>query len=226
MTRLHILYDSVTFYEMKLKELEGYLQQVDVFEKPKVDLEQYPTTPHIAAHMLYTIDSTFGDIEGKLVGDLGCGCGVLSIGSCMLGSAMTIGFDVDGDALEIAARNCAEFEIQTCGLIQGDVEQIALCNRWRKTFDTIIMNPPFGTKNNRGIDLKFLQQAISMSNTAVYSLHKTATREHIKKKACEWGVKLEVLAELRFDLAASYKFHRKKTVDIEVDFIRIDCSNS
>lgn len=78
----------------------------------------------------------------------------------------------------------------------------------------------------QGIDLMFLQQAISMSNTAVYSLHKTATREHIKKKASEWGVQLEVLAELRFDLAASYKFHRKKTVDIEVDFIRVDCSNS
>ena len=155
MTRLYVLYDSVPFYKMKLKELEGYLQQVDVFEKPKVDLEQYPTTPHIAAHMLYTIDSTFGDIEGKLVGDLGCGCCVLSIGSCMLGSAMTVGFDVDGDALEIAARNCAEFEIQTCELIQGDVEQIALCDRWRKTFDTIIMNPPFGTKNNRGIYAKF-----------------------------------------------------------------------
>lgn len=75
-----------------------------------------------------------------------------------------------------------------------------------------------------GIDLMFLQKAISMSNTAVYSLHKTATREHIKKKASEWGVTLDVLAELRFDLAASYKFHRKKTVDIEVDFIRIDCS--
>lgn len=136
---------------MRLKELEGYLQQVDVFEKPKVDLEQYPTTPHIAAHMLYTIDSTFGDIEGKLVGDLGCGCGVLSIGSCMLGSAMTIGFDVDCDALEVAARNCAEFELQTCEFIQVDVEKIALCDRWRKAFDTIIMNPPFGTKNNRGI---------------------------------------------------------------------------
>ena len=68
---------------------------------------------------------------------------------------MTVGFDVDGDALEIAARNCAEFEIQTCELIQGDVEQIALCDRWRKTFDTIVMNPPFGTKNNRGIYTKF-----------------------------------------------------------------------
>ena len=63
-----------------------------------------------------------------------------------------------------------------------------------------------------------------MTRTAVYSLHKTATREHIKKKASEWGVNMEVLAELRFNLAASYKFHRKKTVDIEVDFIRIDWS--
>ena len=74
--------------------------------------------------------------------------------------------------------------------------------------------------------MMFLQKAICMSNTAVYSLHKTATREHIKKMALEWGVKMEVLAELRFDLAASYRFHRKKTVDIEVDFIRIDCSGS
>lgn len=33
---------------MKLKELESCLQQVDVFEEPKILLEQYPTTPHIA----------------------------------------------------------------------------------------------------------------------------------------------------------------------------------
>ena len=149
-----MLLDFVPFGEMRLKELEGYLQQVDVFEKPKVDLEQYPTTPHIASHMLYTIDTTFGDIEGKLVGDLGCGCGVLSIGSCMLGSAMTIGFDVDCDALEIASRNCAEFELQTYELLQCDVQQIAPWDTWSKAFDTIIMNPPFGTKNNRGIYLE------------------------------------------------------------------------
>ena len=77
-----------------------------------------------------------------------------------------------------------------------------------------------------GIDLLFLQRALNMANTAVYSLHKTATRDHIKKKAAEWGVQLEVLAELRFDLAATYKFHRKRSVDIEVDFIRFNCSSS
>lgn len=37
-----------------------------------------------AARMLYTIQSTFDDIEGKLVADLGCGCGVLSIGAAVL----------------------------------------------------------------------------------------------------------------------------------------------
>lgn len=33
---------------MKLKELESCLQQVDTFEEPKILLEQYPTSPHIA----------------------------------------------------------------------------------------------------------------------------------------------------------------------------------
>ena len=63
-----------------------------------------------------------------------------------------------------------------------------------------------------------------MSRGAVYSLHKTATREHITKKAAEWGTKVEVLAELRFGLAATYRFHRKRSVDVEVDFIRFVCT--
>lgn len=33
---------------MKLKELESCLQQVDVFEEPKILFEQYPTRPHLA----------------------------------------------------------------------------------------------------------------------------------------------------------------------------------
>ncbi|MEQ2240048.1 Methyltransferase-like protein 5 [Ilyodon furcidens] len=70
------------------------------------------------------------------------------------------------------------------------------------------------------MDMKFLRAALTMSKTAVYSLHKTSTREHIQKKANDWGVKMEVIAELRYDLPASYKFHKKKSVDIQVDFLR------
>ncbi|KAK2849887.1 hypothetical protein Q7C36_008670 [Tachysurus vachellii] len=203
---------------MKLKELESCLQQVDGFEEPKILLEQYPTGPHIAGCMLYTIHNTFDDIENKLVADLGCGCGVLSIGAAVLDAGLCIGFDIDSDALEIFKQNVEEFELPNIDMVQCDICSIG--SLYEKKFDTVIMNPPFGTKHNQGIDMQFLKTALSMSSGAVYSLHKTSTRDHIQKKASDWKVKMEVIAELRYDLPASYKFHKKKSVDIQVDFIR------
>ncbi|KAM4608985.1 rRNA N(6)-adenosine-methyltransferase METTL5 [Polymixia lowei] len=204
---------------MKFKELESCLQQVDVFEEPKILLEQYPTSPHIAACMLYTIHNTFDDIKGKLVADLGCGCGVLSIGAAMLDAGLCVGFDIDNDALEIFRRNAEEFEIANIDLVQCDMCSLEI-DAYAKKFDIVIMNPPFGTKHNQGMDMKFLRTALTMAKKTVYSLHKTSTREHIQKKANDWGVKMEVVAELRYDLPASYKFHKKKSVDIKVDFLR------
>lgn len=81
------------------------------------------------------------------------------------------------------------------------------------------MNPPFGTRD-KGVDLKFLITALSMANTAVYSLHKTSTRKYIMSMAKKMGVYSKVIAELRFDLPASYKFHKHDSVDIQVDLIR------
>ena len=91
-----------------------------------------------------------------------------------------------------------------------------------KRFDTVLMNPPFGTKpGNRGLDLAFARAGVLMARRAVYSLHKSATRQHVLRKAQEsWGLRAEVLAQLRFDLPASYSHHRKGCVDIEVDFVR------
>ena len=36
---------------MKLKELEIELQNVAIFEQPKIEYEQYPTTPHLAGKL-------------------------------------------------------------------------------------------------------------------------------------------------------------------------------
>ena len=44
--------------------------------------------------------------------------------------------------------------------------------------------------------------------------------QHIQKKSADWGVHMEVEAQLRYNLAASYRWHEKKSKDIEVDFIR------
>lgn len=97
-------------------------------------------------------------------------------------------------------------------------------SKWRKTFDTVLMNPPFGTKNNAGIDMKFLMSAFNLARNAVYSLHKTSTRKFIQRKANELGINAEVIATLRYNLDSTYKFHKQTTVDIEVDCWRFDVS--
>uniref|UniRef100_A0A8D1RSL5 Methyltransferase 5, N6-adenosine n=2 Tax=Sus scrofa TaxID=9823 RepID=A0A8D1RSL5_PIG len=65
-----------------------------------------------------------------------------------------------------------------------------------------------------GTDIAFLKTALEMARTAVYSLHKSSTREHIQKKAAEWKIKIDIIAELRYDLPASYTFHKKKSATI------------
>lgn len=205
---------------LRLRQLEEYLQQLDVFEKPKVSLEQYATSAHIASHMLYTAQSQFGDIEGKSLADLGSGCGVLSLGAKMLGAEYVVGFEMDSDAVSIQYNNCNDLELFV-EVVQCDVLQY-LPGKFEKYFDTVIMNPPFGTKNNAGIDMKFLETAIKLSSNAVYSLHKSSTRDYVLSKAAQLDARGTVIAELRYDLPRAYKFHKKTSVDIQVDFIRFE----
>lgn len=85
--------------KIKLKQLEGYLQSVDTFNKPKILLEQYITPSHIASHLLFEIQNNHDDLEGKLVGDMGSGTGMLSIGSAILGAEHVVGFEIDPEAI-------------------------------------------------------------------------------------------------------------------------------
>lgn len=107
---------------MRMRELENYLQQLDGFEKPKILLEQYPTSAHIASHILYTAQTIFGDIENCSVADLGSGCGVLSLGAKMLAASYVVGFEIDSDAIEIFSRNSEEMELSV-EAVQCDVLQ-------------------------------------------------------------------------------------------------------
>lgn len=206
---------------IRLKELEQWLQRIGVFENPKVNLEQYTTTPHLAACMLHTIHMTYDDIEDRCIADLGVGCGVLGIGCCMLGADYVLGVDIDQDALEICSANVKMLDISNMDLVQNDIHSLVVNpGRLEHAFDTVIMNPPFGTKNNAGIDMVFIKAGLQLSSSSVYSLHKTATREHILKKAAEWNIEAEVLAELRYNLDNTMRHHLKVSEDIKVDFYR------
>ncbi|GIL76696.1 hypothetical protein Vretimale_8826 [Volvox reticuliferus] len=206
---------------MKLKELHALMQDIAPFPWPKVDLEQYPTGPHLASRLLFAIDSSYDELAGRTVVDLGCGTAMLSIGAALLGSRHVVAVDIDPDAVEVAADNVAQFEDPLpIDFILADVRHLSH-QLPRLRADVVIMNPPFGTKL-KGADMAFLRAAFSVATTSVYSLHKSSTREFIAKTAKRdlGASSAEVLAMLRYDLPPTMKFHRQKSVDIEVDLWR------
>jgi rRNA N6-adenosine-methyltransferase METTL5 len=213
---------------MKLKELESLMQDIAPFANPKVDLEQYPTGPHLASRLLFTVANSFDEFQGQTVVDLGCGTAMLTIGAAILGAVHIIGVDIDQDALEIAQLNVDEFEDPLpIDFIQSDVTH--LLRHHHLSADTVIMNPPFGTRK-KGADAEFLTTAFQIARKSVYSLHKSSTREYIEKFA-KRGLaskrgSCQVLAQLRYDLPASYKFHKQKSRDIEVDLWRFEMGGS
>lgn len=103
-------------------------------------------------------------------------------------------------------------------LAEGVEDGIPLKNN---CVDTVLTNPPFGTKMNAGIDTQFLLTATRLARRAVYSFHKRSTRAFLTKIVGEWGYKVEIAAEMEFDIPQMYSFHQRKNKDIEVDLLRI-----
>ena len=206
---------------MKVKELEQHLSALKPFPRPKLPLEQYATDAHIAARMAFTGATSFDDFQGSVL-DLGCGCGMLSLAAVLVGAQRVVGVDIDAEALEQFQRNMEELEVEEADgveVIHADVR--TLPGLLRERFDTVMLNPPFGTKDNCGIDLAFLQVATQFATTAIYSMHKTSTRAHVLKKAEGWGWKAACLAQLKFEILNQFKFHKKERVYVDVDLIRL-----
>lgn len=226
----HAIVDYALLAAMKLKELHSLMQDIEPFPDPKIALEQYPTGPHLASRLLFTVANSYDEVEGQTVVDLGCGTGMLAIGAAMLGSPSVVGLDVDPDALATAQRNVDKFEglDAVVDLCLCDVRGLAAAPQppgqlLRQRVDTVVMNPPFGTRA-KGADSDFVRAAFRISRGTVYSLHKSSTRAHIQRLAVqELGAPAaEVLAELRYDLPPTYAFHKSKSKDIEVDLWRFE----
>src|SRR5512136_2711653 len=121
---------------MKLKRLEMTLQRVVGFSHPRPALEQYQTPAPLAARLLYHALMK-GDIEGKVICDLGSGTGMLAIGAALLGATSVKGIDVDKKAVDMAYKNAELFDADV-KFIVADVkdqtlpEVIGVC-------DTVIM---------------------------------------------------------------------------------------
>lgn len=208
--------------EMPDKKVMWMLNGLEGFGNPKIKLEQYATSSELAVSMVEMIDETVG-LDGVKVVDIGCGCGMLMTTIASLYEPESVlGIDVDEDALAICSRNLETADVQECcKTLQADIldpESVLPL----KEFDVAVINPPFGTKNNAGVDMKFVKMGLEMVRPggSVFSLHKSSTRDYILKTANKWeNVKAECCAQMRWKLPATYKFHKQKAVDIDVDLM-------
>lgn len=252
-----------------------FVLQVGAFSSPKIELEQYATTPDLAARILL-LAAANGDIEGKHVIDLGCGTCMLSIAAVCCGAASVLGVDMDADAIADAQANLEGLEMEEdVDIVLSDVGRFGMMCGMRQPprkcapamseaavteppvaaqaargtaaaatsageahvasttssaaapstgpklpIDTVIMNPPFGTRT-AGADVAFIVAAAQLRPRAIYSLHKTSTREFLVAKAVTLGYKAVAAAEMEFDLPKTYAFHKQASGTVAVDLLRM-----
>lgn len=180
---------------------------------PRIGLEQYTIPASIAADILFHAAVVYRDIAGKTVVDLGTGTGRLAIGAALLGARRTIALDIDPVAIDVARENSKLAKVDVEWII-GDLDAI------HGRFDTVIMNPPFGTKR-RHVDKIFLSKAMR-TGRVVYSIHKSATREHILTFIERRGGKVRAVYEYTLDIPRMFDHHRKRRHAVNVDCYRIE----
>jgi len=188
------------------------LQTVGSHPTPKVALEQYSVPADLAAEVLFRACYEFGDIEGKTVIDLGAGTGRLALGASMLGAEYAVGAELDQPALEVGARNCKRLGLKVDWVL-AEIETL------RGPVDTVIMNPPFGTRSPHA-DIRFLQTALRIGKV-VYSIHKTSTRKHLERWFGEHNSKANVILRADMEIPHQFSFHKKRRRYVEVDVFRI-----
>ena len=198
-------------------QLAIILSKFAVFEKSQLKLmkEQYATDSEAAAEAVWFAYMN-GDIQGKTVADFGCGTGLLGIAALLLGASKVYFVDNDNDAIQICRKNLAATvgeENDKPIIVSADIAE------FKERVDTVVQNPPFGTKTKHA-DRAFLLQAFKTA-TIVYSMHKIETADFVKKIAAANGFSVTNIMPLRLQLKATYEFHRSRMRMVDVGLFRI-----
>jgi len=186
---------------------------------PQISYEAYDLSPAAASNILFSADELFRDIRGCRILDLGCGSGILAIGAAILGAEDVVGIDINIESVRMARQNASQARV-TVDFIAGDIEAI------RGYFDVVVMNPPFGTRR-KGSDVVFLTKAMKVARR-VYSLHKSGelNRSFLTKTIERLGGKVDVVFNMRIEIARTYEFHRKEHFAVDVNLFRVTNESS
>lgn len=148
-------------------ELGNILCGLKAHPNPKYWLEQHSITANIAESVLFLAR---GDIENKVVYDLGCGTGRFAIGAALLGARRVCGIDVDEEVLDVARKNAQlvqrKWKLPAAKRIRWECQDVETV---KEKCDTVIQFPPFEK------DAAFFRKALSVADN-VYSLHRGSSK--------------------------------------------------
>ncbi|HII40830.1 MAG TPA: methyltransferase [Thermoplasmata archaeon] len=199
---------------MKKVQLERILQSLEAVPSPRPDIEQYPTPAGLAAEVAYIAHGK-GDIVGHRVLDAGCGNGVLGIAAKLLGAGEVVGVDLDPLAIQVAERNAKRAHV---GITWRHADVSAV----EGPFDTVLMNPPFGSQT-RHADLPFLDRALAVAST-VYSFHNGVTEDFVRRRIESLGGRITDRVDYAFPLPRAFRFHRDEVRRIPVVLLRTEAA--
>ena len=199
---------------MKLKRLEIELQKISGFENPKADLEQYLTPPDLAARFLFDA-FMHGDIEDLKILDLGCGTGMLSVGSALLGAEQVTGIDIDRKVLQTATENAEKFGLNTIEFREEKISPGQISD----AFDTAVMNPPFGAQQEHA-DRPFIEYALNAA-PVVWGIFNKGTIPFLKAYTKDIA-EITDMVSAKLTIPKQFFFHTKDQVDIPVECVRLE----
>jgi len=197
------------------KELELEVQKVPLYQKPKVELEQYVTDASIVAELVW-LAYMRQEVTDSRVLDLGCGTGRFSIAAALAGALQVVCLDIDTEAIAQVRDYVKQIGLDTIiDLVVSDATRPPL----RPVFDVAFQNPPFGIQSRRGIDIDFLRSATELSRI-VYTIHKAETRDYVLRKLQEMGCTADVVGVRIINIPPMYRHHYKRLHKVSVVLIR------
>ena len=201
------------------RSLATKLGVVTGFENPRAGLEQYPTPPDLAAHVVHLAD-LHGDIDGRTVLDLGTGTGMLGLAAALRGPARVFGVELDRAPLTTAVANERRVAASApVHWVQGDATRLPLDI---PDAVTVVMNPPFGAQNdNQHADRGFLAAA-SRTATVSYSVHNAGSQAFVESFAADNAGEVTHAFAADFAIDAQFDHHTDDSRDIDAEVYRIE----
>ncbi len=203
---------------MRKSDLELVLSKFEIPEKFKISLEQYFLPSSIASDILF-LALISRDIKGKRIADLGCGNGILGLGAYLLGASEVFLVDIDQEVLEVAKRNYKKIKGMGAGKVYFLKKDV---RTFRKKVDTVLQNPPFGSKHKH-YDILFLETSLRVGRK-IYSLHKYDGKKTIlffDKWLKENDAEIMIYKIYEIPIKKIYPFHKKPVKKVKAVLLKI-----